>query len=153
MHDYVYEITLLGSDEARTNVDYANSIYTDYVREIDEDKRIKAIEYFKNDRWKSKLFKVTDEFGVFEYTGDTETLLDAWYELLQKRLGEIIKAKTTDMYWLTRVIERPFEDFSLYVLPDWNNLEAYPVNSLYEWAQHLKPGDKVHIRQVFDYHI
>ncbi len=130
---------------------YGDCDFADYVGdEMTGDLRRDFIESLA--RQLSDIVDLDGETLVFKGIGN---FVHKWYEYIKEKANALDDSKvdTSQLYWVEKATERTHLDTSYRIyLEEWNNY-AGPMCDFINFADSvLKPGDRLYVGSVIDYH-
>lgn len=130
---------------------YDDSNKLDYCGVSNEEERAEDIRRFLENF--NDLFVKGEELDSIVYTGKIADVRKKWMDCIEQGLSVVKSSGKCDTFKLRNAIDRPFEIYTLFCLPDWAGTGAEYPRALFEWIETMKKGDVLYIGNTFDYHI
>lgn len=127
-----------------------NNDKMDYCGLANEEERAEDIERFLNN-FKDLFTKGTEPNSIV-YTGKVSEVREKWVESIETEFGDFKSSGKCDSFKLLSSINRPFDIYTLFCLPDWTGDGAEYPKEVFEWLETMKEGDVLYICSTFDYH-
>lgn len=157
MHSKIFQVSkgpikrsqFIDADTVADNTDWV-----DYADEESEERRIKLVQELINSALPHGMFQIIDDGCTLIYQDG----LDKWKEDYVKKIHQAAAAITPAnvLTWcsekkeLSDLLKRPIGGYTMFVIED--NYCAEFSNEFMEFIKDIKPGDKIYVGAVLDYH-
>lgn len=156
MHSYIFQIhtePIVPEDyPSEDKIAESSQDFVDYATELEDESRSAAIAYLFKFLYESEMFAINDD-ETATYIGGFEKALKRWAEDIKDYANQINTKNILNFrsrYHLSKAINNPLDKSYLFITSDSDSAER--SEALYELIATMKPGDRLYIGGVYDYH-
>lgn len=161
MHSNIYQVSTekISKDQFITEATFSDCDYSffDWCANLPEEEQEQAIDQLVDNLLPKGMFsRNSDEPRTIIYHGGADDWKRQWVERIHKRAEAITPENVTEWigstYRLEQELEDPLDIGSRFVTSDYESSDAQKSSELMKQICTLKPGTKLYIGGIIDYH-